>query len=146
MSLLQKLFGGGQHVPAMTNTELEARLAGEGSDGGAKGGEPPDGQARNPGGGGPGPREVRALTVVDVREAEELTGPVIEGAVHIPLSRLPNRLDDLDIESDIVLVCRSGNRSYLAALQLMGYGFQRVWNLQGGMLAWTGPTTRVQPS
>lgn len=153
MGIFRQLFAGGHSVPSMTNTELEVRLEAEGTVTGA--GNRNRGHKVSTGEGGVGagsscggrePGEVRPpLIVVDVREAEEMTGPIIAGAVNIPLSRLPDRLDQLDAESDIVLVCRSGNRSYLGAMQLMGHGYRRVWNLEGGMLAWTGPVTRVTP-
>lgn len=72
--------------------------------------------------------------VVDVRESVEWEAGRIPGALHIPLGDLPSRLDDLP-EQDLLMVCRSGNRSDRAARWLAVNGFDAV-NLAGGLLAW----------
>lgn len=79
--------------------------------------------------------------VVDVRRPDEWAAGHIGCARHIPLSELAGRLGELDRADEIVLVCRSGRRSAMAALFLMQNGFQRVFNLRGGMLAWKGPVS-----
>jgi sulfur dioxygenase len=76
--------------------------------------------------------------LLDVREAEELTGPLghIAGSVHIPIGALTGRLDGLDAEKEWVVVCRSGSRAQTAAQILTVAGFARVSVLEGGMIAW----------
>ena len=76
--------------------------------------------------------------VVDVREAEELLGGMIPGAVHFPLRRLPEDAGKLpdDRETPIVTVCRSGTRSAYAALYLRALGYRNVLNLEYGMKGW----------
>ncbi|HEX9844606.1 MAG TPA: rhodanese-like domain-containing protein [bacterium] len=82
------------------------------------------------------------LIAVDVRQPEELSGPLghIPGATHIPLDRLLSAGAPADWERDapLLLVCRSGARSTHAAMQLAQWGFTRLHNLTGGMIAWNG--------
>lgn len=82
---------------------------------------------------------------VDVREPEEWAEGHIPGALHIPLAQLPQRASELPADTDLILVCRSGARSYLATEFLAFKGFHRAANLAGGMLAWEDarlPVTR----
>jgi rhodanese-related sulfurtransferase len=80
----------------------------------------------------------RDVEIIDVREPEEYDGPLghIAGARLIPLSQLPRRAAELDLDRPIVTVCRSGGRSAQAVVLLEKTGFKRVANLAGGMLAW----------
>lgn len=79
------------------------------------------------------------LTIIDVREPYEYKAGHIPGAVLIPLGELSEHLSKLDKESEIFVVCRSGNRSRTAANLMAKNGFRQVRNVTGGMLAWTGP-------
>jgi rhodanese-related sulfurtransferase len=76
--------------------------------------------------------------VLDVREDNEFTGGRIGGARHIPLGVLKQRVQDIERfkESPVVVYCRSGARSAVAASQLVAAGFTDVTNLQGGIQAW----------
>jgi sulfur dioxygenase len=78
------------------------------------------------------------LHVVDVRAAEELTGPLgcIAGAIHLPLEDLRGRKDELPRDRPLVFVCHSGKRSALATVVMRRAGWAQVANLAGGMLAW----------
>lgn len=78
-----------------------------------------------------------ACTVLDVREANEWNAGHIPGAVWIPLGQLNKRIRELPQNQDIIVVCRSGNRSAIATKLLMDQGF-RAQNLTGGMLNWRG--------
>ncbi|MCX7622888.1 MAG: rhodanese-like domain-containing protein [Thermomicrobium sp.] len=82
-------------------------------------------------------RQRTGALVIDVREPHEWKTGHIPGARLIPLDELPLRVAELDPEREIVLVCRSGNRSAQATLYLQRAGFRRVVNLAGGMIAWT---------
>ena len=73
--------------------------------------------------------------LIDVREPHELVKGTLPGAVNIPLGELPDRLDELDRTRRVVLLCRSGGRSTMAAELLTASGFDDVVNLAGGMLA-----------
>jgi adenylyltransferase/sulfurtransferase len=84
-----------------------------------------------------------AFTLIDVREPHEYEIARIPGARLIPLGQLPNRLDELDRNADIVAHCKSGGRSQKAVDLLKQNGFQHVRNLTGGILAWSD---KVDPS
>jgi glyoxylase-like metal-dependent hydrolase (beta-lactamase superfamily II)/rhodanese-related sulfurtransferase len=81
---------------------------------------------------------VRAVQIVDVRDADEFNGPLghIEGARLVPLGTLAARAGELDAEVPVVTVCRSGARSAQATVLLKKVGFNKVANLAGGMLRW----------
>lgn len=80
--------------------------------------------------------EVAADTVVlDVREDDEWQCGHIEGALHIPLTQLMERYGEVPADVDVVVVCRTGGRSYRAVQWLNQNGFEAV-NLLGGMAAW----------
>jgi len=93
-------------------------------------------------------REASAPLLLDVREPEEFTGELghIEGALLVPLDALERRLPKLAgyVERDVVVICRAGARSASAGAILRRAGFQRVLNLEGGMLAWTRAGLPVQ--
>lgn len=74
------------------------------------------------------------VEVLDVREPWEWQAGHIQGATHIPMDEIPNRLDELG-DGPIVSVCRSGNRSDQVAKFLRRKGFDAE-NLDGGMKAW----------
>ena len=73
--------------------------------------------------------------VLDVREKQELHDGYISGAELIPLGQLSYRMRELPKGREIVCVCRSGNRSKVAARQLTAAGYTAS-NMRGGMLAW----------
>jgi len=73
--------------------------------------------------------------LVDVREPHEYEICNLDGEL-IPLGQLPDRLEELDAGGHIVVHCRSGGRSARAVTLLRSAGFQNVWNLNGGILAW----------
>ncbi|GAB6877542.1 rhodanese-like domain-containing protein [Thermaerobacter litoralis] len=77
--------------------------------------------------------------IIDVREPDEYAGGHIPGARLLPLSQVPVRYRELPADQEMVLVCRSGNRSGLAQRWLQGMGFRNVRNLVGGMQRWKGP-------
>jgi len=78
------------------------------------------------------------VLLVDVREPHEHADFNIGGVLH-PLGRvLQADVDELEAMRDreVVIYCRSGNRSGQACLMLEAMGFTHVRNLVGGMLAW----------
>ncbi|WP_203337805.1 rhodanese-like domain-containing protein [Nocardioides limicola] len=74
------------------------------------------------------------LTVLDVREPEEWVAGHIDGALHIPLGQLPERLAEVPASQTLV-VCKVGGRSARAVAWLQAQGCDAV-NLDGGMLDW----------
>lgn len=77
------------------------------------------------------------LLLLDVREPYEFNYAQIAGSVLIPLNQLPQRLDELDSNLPVVVICHHGVRSQQAALYLLQSGFNEVANLQGGIDAWS---------
>lgn len=75
------------------------------------------------------------VQIVDVREVDEYRNGHIEGSTLIPLNILPYRVDSLNREEPVVLVCRSGNRSAEACQILRQHGFDAV-SLRGGLINW----------
>jgi rhodanese-related sulfurtransferase len=78
------------------------------------------------------------MTLLDVREDwETQLAPVPTGLVHIPMGQIADRLSELDPQKETVVICRSGGRSLQVARFLTAQGFASVFNLAGGILAWS---------
>jgi rhodanese-related sulfurtransferase len=78
------------------------------------------------------------MTLLDVREDWELEkAPVPTEIVHIPMGEISDRLSELDPKKETVVICRSGGRSAQVAQYLERQGFGKVFNLSGGILAWS---------
>lgn len=76
------------------------------------------------------------LHLLDVREDDEWDAGHIEGAQHISLRELGDRLGELPAGRPMVAVCRSGSRSAAAVRGLRQLGYA-VENLDGGVAAWS---------
>jgi len=83
------------------------------------------------------------IVVIDVREAAEYAFNHIPNAISIPLGELENRVNELNKQDKIFVVCRTGNRSDFAAQKLTENGFTKVINVIPGMSQWTGKTTGI---
>ena len=73
--------------------------------------------------------------ILDVREDDEWALGRAAGAQHIPLGQLPDRLEELDPDTDYYLICRTGGRSARAAEFMTGRGYSAI-NVAGGSGAW----------
>jgi rhodanese-related sulfurtransferase len=73
---------------------------------------------------------------LDVREHSELAICRIEGALHIPMSEVPERHEALPKEAPLVILCHHGMRSLNVVQFLEAKGFENVINLAGGIHAW----------
>ncbi|HUO60928.1 MAG TPA: rhodanese-like domain-containing protein [Candidatus Acidoferrales bacterium] len=83
--------------------------------------------------------------VLDVREPDEYQRANIGGKL-IPLGQLPQRLEELNKNEEIVVHCKAGGRATQAAELLMACGFKNVKNLTGGITAWAqkiDPTMKI---
>jgi adenylyltransferase/sulfurtransferase len=80
---------------------------------------------------------VNSIVLLDVREPAEWDFNRIEGAIHIPIAELAARLVELPRDRPIVCYCKVGGRSARATRLLLGNGFEDVFNLSGGILAWS---------
>ena len=78
------------------------------------------------------------VVVVDVREASETAGGKISKAIQIPVTALKTRIAELDKHKDktVLVYCKTGARAGAACKQLSQAGFEKVYNLSGGLLAW----------
>jgi rhodanese-related sulfurtransferase len=76
--------------------------------------------------------------VLDTRSMKEFSDGHIIHAENVPLNSLNNQLKKLEKykQRPIIAVCRSGSRSAAACTTLRKAGFEQVYNLRGGMLAW----------
>ena len=78
-----------------------------------------------------------SASLLDVREPWEVERAAVKGAVCIPMGEIPNRVKDLDAQQPIVVMCHSGVRSLQVAQYLADMGFEQVFNLAGGIDAWS---------
>lgn len=72
--------------------------------------------------------------IVDVREIREYENGHIKGAINIPLSELRERYNEIPRDKKVYLHCRTGQRSYNAAMALQNLGFDNVINITGSFL------------
>src|SRR6187401_2910307 len=73
--------------------------------------------------------------ILDIREADEWDAGHIEGAQHIPMMEVPDRLAEIPTDEQILVICRSGSRSLRVVAFLMHQGIDAV-NVAGGMQVW----------
>lgn len=84
-------------------------------------------------------RDVADYTLLDVRQVWEFDESHIPGALNLPLPELADRMVEIDRRHPVLVYCRSGGRSQAAAGMLDSQGFERVYNVLGGITAWDGP-------
>jgi rhodanese-related sulfurtransferase len=79
-----------------------------------------------------------ALVVLDCRTAAELRVASLPGTLHIPMSEIPGRLNELEPDVDTVVICHHGVRSLQVTRWLRSQaGYSRVKSLSGGVDAWS---------
>jgi len=118
MSLLSRLFGTDQTSPTPSPHAIDVQEAKR--------------------------RQAAGALLVDVREPAEWSQGHAPDAQLIPLGSLGNRLAEIPREREVLLICRSGNRSGTAQQQLLKLGYEQVYNVSGGMNAWAGAGLPVQ--
>ncbi|MCX7898091.1 MAG: rhodanese-like domain-containing protein [Rhodocyclaceae bacterium] len=91
-----------------------------------------------------GKREAPLL--IDVREPWEYHIVHIPGAKLMPMRTIPLRIHELPREKDLAIVCHHGARSYQVCLFLEQHGFDRLFNLYGGMAAWSRDADPTAPT
>lgn len=84
-------------------------------------------------------RSKKGPQLLDVRTHAEFQSGHLPGAVHIPLKDLKKRCEELALEEEIIVYCKSSARSRRAASLLCKMGCDRVINMAGGLMAWSGP-------
>lgn len=78
------------------------------------------------------------IQILDVREPAEYAFGRLKGAKNIPLGELEQRISELNPEEELLIICRTGNRSNMAANFLTEKGFKNIKNVVPGMSEWTG--------
>jgi rhodanese-related sulfurtransferase len=77
-----------------------------------------------------------AFTLLDVREPWELAKAKLEGAKHIPMGEIPARVQELDPDDYIIVMCHHGMRSLSVTNWLRQQGFETVQSMRGGIDGW----------
>lgn len=80
--------------------------------------------------------------ILDVRENWELATASLPSVLHIPMGEVPDRLGDIPRDRPVVCLCHHGMRSYQVGLYLLNQGYEPVYNLTGGIHAWS---THIDP-
>lgn len=76
------------------------------------------------------------VQIIDVREQEEYEAGHIPGVPLIPMSEIPDKIEQFDKNVEYIFVCRSGRRSLEVAKFFQSEGIEKVHNYAGGMLDW----------
>jgi rhodanese-related sulfurtransferase len=82
--------------------------------------------------------------LIDVRADHEWEASRIAGATHLPLPELPQRLDEIDKDRQVVVYCRGGNRSSMATDALTDAGYDAV-KLSEGIVGWSEEELPLEP-
>lgn len=78
-----------------------------------------------------------SLTILDVREPEELEIASLPNTLNIPLGQLPQNMASIPSEGRVVIMCHTGRRSANAVMYLQQQGITNTVNLTGGIHAWS---------
>ena len=78
------------------------------------------------------------IRVIDIRQPAELNAGIIPGAEALPMHIIPLRINEFKRDEKLIMVCRSGARSAQACMFMQQQGYDNVFNLRGGMMAWAG--------
>lgn len=89
--------------------------------------------------------EPQFLLLLDVRENAERATAAIEPSLHIPMYEVPDRIEEIPRDREVIVYCHHGSRSEMIAGFLEGEGFTRVANLSGGIDAWSAQIDRKVP-
>lgn len=82
-------------------------------------------------------QEEKNLFLLDVREPEEFNFASIDGSYLIPVSEIPGRMNEIKSANGCVVICHHGVRSHQVAAYLDHHGFTNMYNLSGGIDAWS---------
>jgi len=85
--------------------------------------------------------------VLDVRTDAEVADGIIANAIHMDIYKgqgFISDIEDLDKSKSYFVYCRSGNRSGQACQIMEQLGFEKAYNLEGGMLEWTGDVVDLE--
>jgi rhodanese-related sulfurtransferase len=80
--------------------------------------------------------ENKTAILLDVREVQEFKSGSIPRAKNMPLSQIKARLNEIPLDKEVFVFCKSGVRSKRAAAILSANGHRTIINLQGGIMSW----------
>ena len=86
-----------------------------------------------------------AMTLLDVREPWEYDAARISGSTLIPMGDVPSRVQELDPDENIVVICHHGIRSANVAQWLRQQGFDKAQSMSGGIARWSALIDRTVP-
>ena len=80
----------------------------------------------------------KGTLIVDVRENREVEQMAFDvpNVLVVPLSKFESRISEIPMKQKVIVACRSGNRSTMAARMLTSRGYSQVVNLQSGISGW----------
>ena len=81
--------------------------------------------------------------IIDVRTGGEFASGYIDGAINIPVNNISSINGSVDKDTVIILYCASGMRSTEAAKTLVDLGYTNVYNLDGGLINWSGELVAI---
>lgn len=75
------------------------------------------------------------VAVIDVRDSDEINGKMLDGSINIPVNQLVNNINKVvpDKNQPILVYCSTGSRSIFACQILADYGYNKIYNLYGGL-------------
>ncbi len=76
------------------------------------------------------------LVILDVRTVSEFESGHLDGAINIPVDELSGRLSELNPDDELLVYCRTGNRSTTAVGILRENGYDQIFHMDGGIVAW----------
>ncbi len=76
------------------------------------------------------------LVILDVRTVSEFDSGHLEGAINIPVEALSGSLSELNPNDELLVYCRTGNRSTTAVGILRENGYDQIYHMDGGIVAW----------
>ncbi|MGI9341270.1 MAG: rhodanese-like domain-containing protein [Gammaproteobacteria bacterium] len=79
-----------------------------------------------------------APVILDVRTAREFDAGHVPGAINVPHTEIPDRIEEISAfkNSEVVVYCGSGKRAAMAEADLLAAGFSNIRDLEGHMLEW----------
>lgn len=81
----------------------------------------------------------RSILILDVRSTLENSRLRIPGSILIPIQEIQSRLNEIPKDCEVLVYCEHGYRSLQASAFLTQLGWDRIYNLRGGIVKWKGP-------
>ncbi len=88
---------------------------------------------------------IQEILILDVREYWEYDICHIDGSINMPMGQIINRLDEIEKDKTLIVVCHHGIRSRVVGQYLSNHGFLEVLNLTGGIDRWSKEIDKGMP-